>query len=103
MTPLYWFISAAGKFTRLPFEASEENMQRYQRTLAAIVAGVRGGAFPAVPGEENTRFGGWDNCRYCDFNRLCSRRRDDELFAKREDPPLRPWLGVGETARRQPE
>jgi hypothetical protein len=99
VTPLYWFISAAGGFVRKPFDASEANMQRYQRTLAAIVAGVRGGVFPAVPGEENTRYGGWDNCRYCDFNRLCSRRREDELHVKRADPALKSWQSVGETAR----
>ena len=99
VTPLYWFISAAGGFVRKPFDASEANMQRYRDTLAAIVAGVRGGAFPAVPGEENTYYGGWENCRYCDFSRLCSRRRDDELYAKRDDGALRPWHAVGEAAR----
>ena len=99
VTPLYWFISAAGKFTRLPFDASEENIARYRRTLEVIIDGVRGGAFPVVPGDENTFYGAWNNCRYCDFNRLCSRRRDDELNQKLEDPSLRPWLGVGETAR----
>ncbi len=100
ITPLYWFITAAGEYTRKPFDATDENMTRYRETLDAILAGVRGGSFPAVSGEENTRFGGWDNCRYCDFNRLCSRRRDDELWAKHEDLGLRPWNNVGETARR---
>lgn len=101
ITPLYWFITTAGGFTRKPFTGSEVNMQRYRDTLDAIVAGVREGAFPPVPGEEDTRFGGWANCRYCDFNRLCSRRRDDEHLAKYEDTSLRPWFGVGEAARRQ--
>jgi RecB family exonuclease len=100
VTPLYWFITAAGEYTRKPFAATDANMARYHKTLDAILAGVRGGAFPAVSGEEDTRFGGWNNCRYCDFNRLCSRRRDDELWAKHEDPHLRPWNNVGETARR---
>ena len=102
VTPLYWFISAAGNFKRMPFAATSENMARYRSTLEAIVNGVRGGVFPAVSGDENTFYGGWNNCRYCDFNRLCSRRRDDELFVKLEDPALRPWSNVGETARRQP-
>jgi ATP-dependent helicase/nuclease subunit B len=99
VTPLYWFISTAGKFTRKPFDASEANMQRYRDTLQAIVAGVRGGVFLAVPGLENTYYGGWDNCRYCDFNRLCSRRRDDEFEVKQHDDAVRPWLGVAEAAR----
>jgi RecB family exonuclease len=102
VTPLYWFISTAGKFTRMPFDASDANMQRYRDTLAAIVAGLSGGVFPAVPGNENTYYGGWDNCRYCDFNRLCSRRRDDEFNAKQLDAFIRPWLRVGEAARGGP-
>jgi RecB family exonuclease len=99
VTPLYWFITTAGGFARKHFNASEANMERYRVTLDAIVGGVRAGAFPAVPGEEDTRYGGWDNCRYCDFNRLCSRRRDDELHQKQGDAALRAWLGVGLAAR----
>jgi RecB family exonuclease len=103
ITPLYWFISTAGKFTRLPFTASEENMARYRDTLATIVEGVRKGTFPAVSGDEDTSYGGWKNCRYCDFARLCSRRRDDEFLTKSEDPALQPWKNVADAARRRPE
>jgi RecB family exonuclease len=103
VTPLYWFISAAGQFKQIPFDAGEANLERYRQTLDAIVSGIRGGAFPAVSGEENAFYRAWDNCRFCDFHRLCSRRRDDELLAKQDDPSLRPWYGVGETARSRSE
>jgi hypothetical protein len=63
------------------------------------VDGLKSGAFPANPGEENTYYGGWENCRYCDFNRICSRRRDDELLEKQSDAALRAWSRVGQVAR----
>lgn len=96
---MYWFISGAAKFARKEFDPTPENLERYQHTLDAILAGVQQGAFPAFSGEENSRFNQWDNCRYCDFDKLCSRRREDEFTTKGQDAALHPWLGVGQTAR----
>jgi hypothetical protein len=105
VTPLYWFISTVGGFQQKEFKATEENLHRYEDTLRAILEGVRRGSFPAVSGEESTRPGraNWENCLYCDFTRLCSRRRDDELLAKTDDPALRPWHRVAQTARGEPQ
>ena len=95
----YWFISSAGGFERKHFIPNAANMQRYRETLRAILAGVRGGSFPAVPGDEDNRPGySFQNCAYCDFDRLCSVRRDDELESKRGDAGLRPWASVGRAA-----
>lgn len=96
---LYWFISRRGDFRRVPFDNSPSNRRRFEATLTAVLDGVRSGAFPAVPGEEDEYYGGFAHCRYCDFDRVCSRRRDDELAAKSGDEALRPWFSVGETAR----
>jgi RecB family exonuclease len=98
-TPLYWFISSAAEFERREFPTTSENLRRYRETLGAILDGLKRGAFPANPGEEDTRWGGWTNCKYCDFDRLCSRRRDDELVEKRNDAALHPWSRVGQVAR----
>ena len=97
--PMYWFISSAGAFERMPFQTTPKNLQRYEETLASILDGLKRGSFPAVPGEWNDFYGAWDNCNYCDFKRLCSRRRDEEFEDKRGDPNLQPWLNVGMTAR----
>jgi hypothetical protein len=100
---LYWFISSNGGFERKAFDASPENLQLFERTLASILAGVRAGAFPPVPGDEDTRPGGsYANCTYCDFDRLCSTRRADELQSKSEDPALTPWASVSVTAKGDP-
>jgi hypothetical protein len=96
---LYWFISLKGGFKRIPFDATPENMARFANTVETIVLGVASGAFPAHSGEENDFHGGWDNCGYCEFNRICSRRRDTEFAAKSEDAGMLPWHRVAEAAR----
>jgi hypothetical protein len=96
----YWFISTAGEFKRIPFLATPANRQRYRETLSAILTGVRAGAFPANPGDEG--FYGFDNCTYCDFNKLCSVRRDDEFEFKHGDSGLIPWSSVATTAKGGP-
>jgi len=48
-----------------------------------------------VSGEENDYWGGFENCRYCDFSRICSRRRDQEFELKLGDAAMAPWKAVG--------
>ena len=97
---VYWFVSSAGGYAQREFANTPENLERYRKTMRSILAGVRAGSFPAVPGEEDTRPGySFKNCSYCEFDRLCSVRRDDELQAKGADPALRPWSSVAPTAR----
>jgi len=99
VTAGYWFVSRAGGFEWVNYVSTPERQERLRDVLATMVEGIRGGAFPAVSGDENAYYGGWENCRYCDFTRLCSRRRDDEFAEKREDPAVLPWLRVGLVAK----
>ncbi|HEX5414295.1 MAG TPA: hypothetical protein VFZ25_01430, partial [Chloroflexota bacterium] len=46
--------------------------------------GIRGGLFPLVPGE-NVQ-GGFANCTYCDYDRICPIRRDLLTERKSGDP-----------------
>jgi CRISPR/Cas system-associated exonuclease Cas4 (RecB family) len=93
----YWFTSRKGNFEFVEYQATTENRVRFERTVDAIVTGIRSGAFPAVPGDENEHYGMFDNCRYCDFDRICSRRRDYEFGAKEGE--LAPWQAVAIAAR----
>lgn len=97
-TALYWFITQRGDFSRITYTPSPERDARFKETLAAIVGGIRAGAFPAVPNEEDEWKGGFTNCGFCDFDRLCSRRRDLEHAAKSDDAGMAPWRNVAATA-----
>jgi RecB family exonuclease len=99
---IYWFITRKGEFRRdVVYEATPENESRFRRTLEAIVHGIRAGAFPAVSGEENEFWGAFDNCSYCDFGRICSRRRDQEFALKAGDEAMEPWSAVAVAAAPQ--
>lgn len=97
---LYWFITQRGGFERIPYEDSPENRRLFERTVGAIVGAAESGIFPAVPGDENEFYGNFDNCKYCDFDRICSRRRNYELEAKSGDAALAPWFAVAQAAKR---
>lgn len=97
-TALYWFVTQRSGFLRIPYSPSPERDERFRATLRAIVEGVRAGAFPAVPGEEDEWYNAFANCGFCEFTRLCSRRRDLEFAAKEGDPAMVPWHGVKQAA-----
>lgn len=93
-TALYWFVTQAGGFARVGYTPSPENDARYRATLEAILAGIKAGAFPAISEEENERYNTFDNCGFCDFDRICSRRRDLEFERKQDDDGIAPWRNV---------
>lgn len=95
----YWFISRRGGFERKSYKNTPENKERFKETIGAIMDGVRSGSFPAVPGEDDDFHNSWDNCRFCDFTRICSRRRVYEHQDKQDDPGLLPWSRVTAVAR----
>jgi hypothetical protein len=70
--------------------------------VKAILDGVWQGAFPAVPGEEDEFYGGFENCKYCDFDRICSVRRDQDFDRKAGDAAMGPWRRVADAARGLP-
>ncbi len=91
---MYWFITRKGGFALVSYPQTDDARERFEATLTAIVDGIRGGSFPAVPDDENEWKGGFDNCKYCDFDRICSRRRDIEYSAKESDPAAQAWQAV---------
>lgn len=91
---LYWFITQKGGFESVEYDPSPDRRDAFEGTLEAILAGVQAGSFPAVPGEDNEFYGRFDNCRYCDYDRICSRRRDLEMAAKEADGAVTPWRRV---------
>jgi RecB family exonuclease len=96
---LYWFISRRGGFEQISYDESPATRARFEATVRAVLDGMHTGAFPAVPGDDDEFHGGYTNCRYCDFDRICSRRRMVEHQEKHADPALHPWLRVAFVAR----
>jgi hypothetical protein len=99
VTALYWFITHRGGFERIEFENTRENVERFHAAVKAIVDGVRAGAFPAVSGDLNEFRKDWENCRFCDYRRLCSRSRDHQFSAKSGDEAMNPWHTVAAVAQ----
>jgi hypothetical protein len=95
---LYWFITKRGGFEAVSYEPAPEQRDAFPRTLQAIVAGIKAGSFPAVSGEDDEFYGKFKNCKFCDYDRICSRRRDLETAAKEEDPDVVAWRGVERAA-----
>ena len=79
----YWFTSANGRYTRVPVTFDAIDAQ-FRNTVQAIAEGIRGGVFPANPGP--SVFGGPENCRYCDFQRICPTNKL-ALWARKGDSP----------------
>jgi ATP-dependent helicase/nuclease subunit B len=96
---MYWYITQKGGFERIDYPNTPQNRQRFEATLRAILDAIRAGSFPAIPNDEDEFRGGYQNCRFCDFDRICSRRRDLEQQAKAGDSGARAWQYVAETAR----
>lgn len=75
----YWFTSERGRFKTIGYEWDDAKRQRFTEAVLAIVTGIESGVFPPNPGDFNEWFGTFDNCRYCDFDRVCSRDRGREF------------------------
>ncbi len=86
----YWFVTTRGGFSFRPSEPrafdSPEDREGFAEVVRTIVSGIGDGVFPANPGKP--AMGGFENCRYCDFDSLCPSRRDALWQRKRSDPTV---------------
>lgn len=101
VTALYWFITQRGGFERVMYTPTPEREARFRNTVEAIMGGVHAGAFPAVPGDDDDWRDSFKNCGFCDFDRICARRRDGEYEHKRLDAAMASWHNVGVTAAQE--
>lgn len=71
---------------------------RLRQIVSNIVDGIEAGAFPGVPGAETFRRSGptFENCRYCDFDRLCPSDRDRRWSIVREAREAAPIVALGQ-------
>lgn len=92
----YWFTSGGGGFKFLPsnyFDIEDAHTaRRFRDGVTTVVEGIRAGVFPANPGKDSD----YNNCRYCDFNSLCTARRFDSWERKKADDQVAIYLELAE-------
>ena len=84
----YWMVSSAGGFAQRGYPWTGDRRTRFLDVVGVIVDGIESGTFPARPGAFDAFFGKHENCRHCDFDRICPRNRDDHADAKVDAPEL---------------
>ena len=83
----FWFITSRGEFKRQGTTADRASVdRRLDEVLEIVGRGIQNGAFPQVPGGPH-HLGGFANCAFCDFTRICPARRDS-LHTRKGDHPL---------------
>lgn len=86
----YWIVHPDPRARQLiGYEWTDERRERFGEVLAAIVDGIDGGVFPAVPGDWDTYRNTHANCSYCEFDRVCPRDRGEQFAAKSTSVELR--------------
>lgn len=89
----YWFVSEKGNFKTRPARKApllEKMLGPFDDAVGTIADGINSGLFPANPGPNG------ENCRFCDFKRLCPTRRERSWRRKRRDRRLAPYLALTE-------
>jgi len=93
----YWLTSWQRSSPSYECDLSPELEERAKEAMGLIVSGIESGAFPGVPGELDTMPGGtFENCRFCDFDRLCPADRDRRWATVRKSPLVAPVVELKE-------
>jgi CRISPR/Cas system-associated exonuclease Cas4 (RecB family) len=87
-TGLYW-LTKANEIKAMVLDDDLES--QLEEAVGAALDGIGDGVFPGVPGEVV----GWprlsfENCKYCDFDRICPTDRQSEWERVRSDTALAP-------------
>jgi len=84
----YWFISARGGFDLMPVMLADVEV-KLKDIVETIVCGIGAGLFPANPGAAAEQY---NNCTYCDYQRVCPAGIDIAWERKSADPLLAGYL-----------
>jgi ATP-dependent helicase/DNAse subunit B len=93
----YVMVSERANYAEYGIDVDDAVMDRFTDVLDVIVSGIAAGAFPTRPGELSSWTGTWDNCTYCEFDRLCPVGRDAHWHTKKHsEPALRRYVDLAE-------
>jgi RecB family exonuclease len=86
----YWFISTRGGWERVNIPMDERTRADFESSLEAIASGIERGVFAANPGGEG--YPTFDNCGFCDFQRICPPDRDRAWDRLQDASELKDYL-----------
>jgi hypothetical protein len=90
----YWYTRDEGDAPPASFDLDDESLERVHEVLRLAVESVQAGMFPARPGVEG--YFGYENCGYCDFDRVCPVDRGAQWERKRTDPRIGEYVALAE-------
>jgi hypothetical protein len=70
----YRFLQAGASYAVIPIDLTEDVNAELHHVLETFVATIDAGCFPPRPGAPAQGFQ-YDNCKYCDFDALCTNDR----------------------------
>jgi ATP-dependent helicase/DNAse subunit B len=82
------FVSSKGKFERRTIVADDQADRRLANVVQHAADGIRAGSFLPKPGEFDR--GSFKNCRFCEYDRICSTARDEAWRRKSPNAPSIP-------------
>ena len=75
----YWYTTSKGEFAKAGYRWGKEQDDRFLSAVTTIVDGIEHGQFPPNPGKYSSYSGTYENCRWCEFKRLCPTDRGSEF------------------------
>jgi ATP-dependent helicase/DNAse subunit B len=84
----YRFISSKGGFERRQIVVDRRADDRLVEVVQQAANGIRDGVFLPRPGERSR--GSFENCRFCEYDRICSTTRDEAWRRKRSNASFVP-------------
>jgi hypothetical protein len=91
----YWFVGDRGELRMLGGTVDAAAEARFHEVLDVVVDGIGGGLFPARPGKENY-FHGFEHCKWCPYDRVCSTDRAEQWQRTRGHRSLARYLDLVE-------
>jgi ATP-dependent helicase/nuclease subunit B len=94
----YWFTGWNRDDQTLSCTVDEAVIDRLREVVSTIADGIDAGVFPGVPGDVTYRPGrvSFENCVYCDFDRLCPTDRDRRWSMVQVEPTVAPVVALHE-------
>lgn len=95
----YWFVGQRGAIEMKGGLIDDAAAARFESVVGTIVEGIEHGLFPARPGDDDWRPGAGathSNCKYCEFDRLCSTTRGEQWLTIRTRDELDAYVTLAE-------